>query len=107
MTNGSAGPGSLGPAGRRIAKHRGGHRGNRYTPRSCRRRTSPVTTGLVDPFSTPTCEKLLDGHHLDANAVATRQFHLDESDLASDEFSQAAHTAALNVCSAVVDRHDH
>jgi alcohol dehydrogenase len=56
-----------------------------------------ITTGLVDAFSTPQLLALVASGRLDATALATHRFPLDETMSAYDTFADAAETHALKV----------
>lgn len=56
-----------------------------------------VTTGLVDTSSIPTLLRLLASGQLDAAALVTHRFGLDDIDKAYDTLAGAAHTGALKV----------
>ena len=56
-----------------------------------------ITTGLVDTSSTPTLIKLLAAGQVDAAAMVTHRFGLDEFETAYDVFARAGETGALKV----------
>ena len=56
-----------------------------------------ITTGLVDTYSTPTLLRLVSSRQLDAAAVVTHRFGLDEFEEAYDVFARAGETEALKV----------
>jgi alcohol dehydrogenase len=56
-----------------------------------------VTTGLVDTFSIPTLSRLIQAGKLDASALVSHRYQLDEIDAAYDTFADAAATNALKV----------
>jgi alcohol dehydrogenase len=56
-----------------------------------------ITTGLVDTHSTPTLVELVSSHQLDASAMVTHRFHLDDFESAYDVFSRPGETGALKV----------
>ncbi|MCX2932665.1 zinc-dependent alcohol dehydrogenase family protein [Mycobacterium sp. CVI_P3] len=56
-----------------------------------------ITTGLVDTFSTHTLIDLVASQKLDAAAMVTHRFHLNEFELAYDVFGRAGETGALKV----------
>jgi alcohol dehydrogenase len=60
-------------------------------------RDVPITTGLVDTYSTPTLLRLLTSHQIDAQRFVTHRFGFDEFIRAYDVFSRAGETGALKV----------
>jgi alcohol dehydrogenase len=56
-----------------------------------------ITTGLVDPYSTPTLLRLLTSGQIDAERFGTHRFGFDDFIEAYDVFSRAGETGALRV----------
>lgn len=56
-----------------------------------------ITTGLVDTFTTPQLLRLIVGGRLDATAMSTHRFAIEDAMAAYDTFADAAHTDALKI----------
>ena len=65
-------------------------------------RSLTITTGMVDTVTTPTLLRLMAAGRLDAGALVTHRFDLDEIQDAYDAFSRAPDSGALKV--AVLNR---